>query len=31
MTEDGDGHGYPDLEHIDRVTKEMIIMGVKQE
>ena len=31
MTEDGDGHGYPDMEYLDRVTEELIIMGVKQE
>ena len=31
MIEDGDGHGYPDMEYLDRVTEELISMGVNQE
>ena len=31
LMEDGDGHGYPDMEYLDRVTKELENMGVKQE
>ena len=31
IIEDGDGYGYPDMEYLDRVTEELIIMGVKQE
>ena len=26
----GDGHGYPDMEYLDKVTEELKNIGVKQ-
>ena len=30
LVENGDGHGYPDMEYLDKVTEELENNGVKQ-